>query len=436
MPSDLAMPFPWATLVWSLPIVLGAPSPIPDHDLNAAMMELFQKLKIEMPVHVDAVSWESFYKATIWKQAAGDRITAEWVYKHLKALVRRHPAALDFWLRLVPRSSFSPHERAELILDALEINSSPNTQRRYRRELVPLLKTLIQEPPKSDSCVADWPFPLLPNGIGTSKVLTSSQSKALDLIVKRGAAYFSGLSDALAIRPRFSTFLAAPTGSGKTYIAERAADHLKAKLFVVSAGEWMPEGTRDGAAFTQSNLLATLLTSERVVCFIDEIDKFLIGEDAGGWTRFCAAEMWATLDRRLPVQAFCKRNKCEESAELLEQRIRSGLYFIAAGTFQSIFDKLGARTCGFTTGSQEHYNEDQIRQMIVEDSAVPAELLSRFAAEPIVLRYPTPEETAELLEKLGLNQLAAKAGVGPVDPSEIKWDGMSVCEPSRASPPG
>jgi SpoVK/Ycf46/Vps4 family AAA+-type ATPase len=230
----------------------------------------------------------------------------------------------------------------------------------------------------------------------------------------------------MAIRPRFSTFLAAPTGSGKTYIAESAAELLDAKLFVVSAGEWMPEGTRDGAAFTQSNLLATLLTSERVICFIDEIDKFILGEDAGSWSRFCAAEMWATLDRRLPVRSFCKRNQCEESVTLLEQRVKQGLYFIAAGTFQSIFDKQAARTCGFTIGRQDTRNVGELRRMILEDSSVPAELLSRFAEEPIILDYPSLDETAELLERLGLNHLAANAGVSKIEPVSIRWDGVGL----------
>ena len=111
---------------------------------------------------------------------------------------------------------------------------------------------------------------------------------------------------------------------------------------------------------------------------------------------------------------------------MLEQRIKQGLYFIAAGTFQSIFDKLGARTCGFTTGNEDHYDDDEIRQMILEGSTVPAELLSRFAEEPIILRYPTLAETAELLEKLGLNQLAAKAGVTTLEPSSIQWEGVGM----------
>ena len=170
----MGMPLPWGTLMWALPVVLESPAPIPEIDLQTAVTELFQKLQMDLPVAVDALSWEAEYKIRVWKQAADDRETAEWVYQHLKALVRRHPAALDQWLRIAPHPSFSPKERAELLLDALALNTSQDTQTRYRRELVPLLKALIQEPSKSDSCVADWPFPLLPHGIGTSMVLTSS----------------------------------------------------------------------------------------------------------------------------------------------------------------------------------------------------------------------------------------------------------------------
>ena len=422
----MGMPLPWGTLMWALPVVFESPAPISEQDLQTAVTELFQKLQIDLPVAVDALTWEAEYKIRVWKQAADDRETAEWVYQHLKALVRRHPEALDRWLRIAPRPSFSPKERAELLLDAVALNTNQDAQSRYRKELVPLLKALVEESSKPASCVADWPFPLLPNGDGTSMVLTPSQSKALTQITNLGRAYFSGIGDSLAIRPRFSAFLAAPTGSGKTYLAQRAAEFLDAKLFVVSASEWMPEGAREGTLPTLTNLLAAIQTSERVICFIDEVDKFILHEDAGAWIRCCAAEIWATLDRRLPVQSFCKRHKCEESVEMLEQRIKQGLYFIAAGTFQSIFYKLGARTCGFTMGSQDHYDEDEIRQMILEDSAVPAELLSRFAEEPIILRYPTLAETAELLEKLGLNELAAKAGVTTLEPSSIKWDGVGM----------
>jgi hypothetical protein len=415
------MPVQWGALIWSLSDLLEAPAPLAEHEVQNAMMELFQKLHLE-PVHADSENWESTHKARVWKHAADNRDTAEWIYGHIKALVRRHPSALDLWLRLAPRAFFPPKERAELVLDALALNPSSRTKLRLQRELVPLLKTLVQEPLPPRSCVADKRFPLLP--VGERSVLSISQTEALERILKLGRAYFSGLGNSLPIRPRFSTFLAAPTGSGKTFVASRAAELLKAKLFVVSAGEWIPDATREASSYTQYNLLAAIRTSERVVCFIDEIDKFALGDQASAWTRFCAAEIWATLDRRLPIDSFCKRNNCEEIAETILRRVNEGLYFIAAGTFQSLFDRIGAQKCGFSIDSQDQHDDAEIHQSILREGIFPAELLSRFSEEPIVLRYPTHDETTDLLNRSGLNALAAKAGLPAIDPNEVEWEGV------------
>jgi len=255
----------------------------------------------------------------------------------------------------------------------------------------------------------------------TFPFLTWSQSRALDQLSSLANAYFSGLGQDLPLRPRYNALLVAATGSGKTMLSQRLADDVGAKLLVVSVGEWTVRGARNDPP-TLTTILQTLEASPKVVLLLDEIDKFSLAPDST-WTRYCAAEIWALLDRRITPDS--RSSQKSDLRDLLEMRLADGLFIVGAGTFEQIWDALKRPTCGFNNISDSQPPEALMMEAIRKQNIVSPELLSRFSPKPIFLQYPTRIETEELLDKLGLNTLAREAGVC-LDAAAIQYTGVGM----------
>jgi SpoVK/Ycf46/Vps4 family AAA+-type ATPase len=256
-------------------------------------------------------------------------------------------------------------------------------------------------------------------------IYTLSQSTALELLIHRAEAYFSGLGRGLAFVPRFNSLLLAPTGSGKTKIARDLAKLMGAELFSVSISEWIVRGAQNEKS-TISILLSVLKSSPKTVLLLDEIDKCTSQTD-GAWTRSLAAEVWALLDRRLPPTG--EPPVGSEDHEHLQMRLTNGMYIIGAGTFQRAWEQSARPTCGFNANASHAITDNGVMEAIEKSGLVSPELLSRFSPTPILLRYPTRSEVPNLLERLGLNRLASESGV-QIDADSIHFDkcGLRVLE--------
>jgi hypothetical protein len=255
------------------------------------------------------------------------------------------------------------------------------------------------------------------------EILTRSQEAALEILCERADAYFDHAGEELPIKPRFNSLLVAPTGSGKTSLVRKLAARMGAGIFVVSCSEWNPWSARQQPS-TLKLLLEKILENERVILLFDEVDKWTSTTD-DPWVRYVSAELWATLDRRLPVEAFCKeRDLGKEYIDTLNERIREDVYFVGAGTFEDVFATAGKPTCGFSGNSGEFSDED-IHALIKKRQCVSPELLSRFSIEPIVLRYPDLEETADLLRRMGLSEMIDRSNM-LIDPESIDWSGAGM----------
>ena len=258
----------------------------------------------------------------------------------------------------------------------------------------------------------------------TACVLTDGQAKAISQLEELASAYFSGLGRDLPFRPRYNALAIAATGTGKTFLAKELARRMGAVHHVISLGEWIVLGAQHGPT-TITTLLRVLEKSEKTVLLLDEVDKFCSATDSG-WSRYCAAEIWSLLDRRIPFGQFrSTATPGSELFDLLKVRLEDGLYIIGAGTFQSVFENVGRRGCGFRDSSPVGESDIDIMNAIKKQEAVPPELLSRFSPRPIILRYPARAEIPKLLDELGLNRLADEVGL-TIDPDLIDFEGVGM----------
>jgi hypothetical protein len=199
-------------------------------------------------------------------------------------------------------------KRRQLVLDSGQVIQYVSKDRRTAKELFE--QGEFDSIPKSSgkTVLVDAASPT--SSSKPAIVHTASQKKALTRLEDLARAYFSDVGRDLPIKPRYNALVIAATGSGKTKIASDLADRTGAKLHTVSLGEWIVLGAHHEPA-TVTTLLRVIEKSEKVVLLLDEIDKFKSTTDSG-WVRYCAAEIWALLDRRLPIEEHCLKSSSDE----------------------------------------------------------------------------------------------------------------------------
>lgn len=251
-----------------------------------------------------------------------------------------------------------------------------------------------------------------------SEEFTQSQMQAYRRISAMARAYFSRPDFPCTIEPRLMPLCIGPTGTGKTSLLRRIAKENKAAFLRTSAGEWTPVGVRSVRP-TIACILEALATSTSgcAVVLVDEMDK-VSGVTDTNWARSVLNEIYATLDRSIPIASLLHGDnslKLSVSAEELQERVERKLFLVAAGTWQSLWSS------GATMGFGGAVNTTtRVVDAIATQKIVPVELLMRFTWPPVVLAYPDPVETVALFEKTGLVKLAANLGV-TLDPRQHDW---------------
>lgn len=230
------------------------------------------------------------------------------------------------------------------------------------------------------------------------------QRAAHDEVVSRARAFFAGGWHELPVIPRWASLIAGPTGTGKTTVANMAAETLsreyddeakRVSTLILSTPSWIPIGAHNrGARETLGAIAAHITRHDRTILVLDELDKLVSG--AGGVSGFAVGDSWQSyirselytvlLDCRWPVGMSLPEmadNETEISIEELTRKLRTTVFVLGAGTFQHWFDTAGSRrTMGF--GAEIAPPSNEISAEIIAER-MPRELANRFHGTIILL---------------------------------------------------
>jgi hypothetical protein len=254
---------------------------------------------------------------------------------------------------------------------------------------------------------------------GQSFPLTSSQKSVADALIERAELFFSETGDnQTGIPIQTNSLLIGPTGSGKTSVVETAARRLHASFFKVSHGNWIVEGAVENAGTpTLRQILVAASKAERLVLFVDELDKFFRTSEANTWHSALLNDLWLVLDRGLSWNVLAEKSelRClrqeDRTPERLEEIFRRRVFIVAAGTWQETY-RTKPRV-GFAAGKDDEVPGGSLAQ-IVKTGGLPEEVLRRFNADALRVAYPSREELASLLAKdTVLEEACRKAGRAP-----------------------
>lgn len=187
------------------------------------------------------------------------------------------------------------------------------------------------------------------------------------------------------IRPRTSSLIIGPTGSGKTYLASAIAKALNIPILVISVSEWVLIGCSTRGASTTwpaiVEFLAKNKSAEGVMIAAEELEKL---SSNTSWERFQLTELYSLLDLRIPdnlrdqdEDEIISSTTMESAREVLSSRTM----LIGMAAFQDIWEAQQSPAIGF--GQTSTLAEMPSLKQLAE--CIPPELANRFRSEVIIL---------------------------------------------------
>lgn len=231
------------------------------------------------------------------------------------------------------------------------------------------------------------------------------QSSAIKELTKRAEIFYGNNWQNLCVRPRFSSLVIGPTGSGKTSIVASVAASVNAEYLRISAPEWMPLGAHNrGGKETLPFIAKKIEDSHRLIICIDEIDKLCYDSS---WSSYQKGEIYDLLDYRVPPTLQLAETE-EESAEneATKEQLRNDrvlninakmgttVLIIGVGTFQDFFEK--RHSLGFGNDSFKNITAYDIAKRL------PRELANRFNGTLILLPPLTADDYRNMASSTAL----------------------------------
>jgi hypothetical protein len=351
-----------------------------------------------------------------------DELPPDWLAL-VESVILRTPAGWFEYLLSFGPNDVSVQERLEKLLELKDCLTPPDYPDallktwdlldHMAKEPVPHLETLKsksaspRKPRNQDKGVENGvkKLPATPkSGIGSFS--TQSQEVAFQRILAMARLYYESPSNPI-LTPRLSPLIAGPTGSGKTSVIARVAVSVDAHLIRLTVGEWIPQGANRELTPSLNLVGSAILNHERVICFVDELDKFC--DDGRTWSRSCMTELYGLLERTISTAIVENIASSQTARTEVERMLKTKLFLVGAGAWQSLHDRQPSRAIGF--GSVKS-GEPQTPLLLraIKEAGFPSELLGRFHSNPVLLAYPDPDETQQLFRILGLDTLANQTG--------------------------
>ena len=214
------------------------------------------------------------------------------------------------------------------------------------------------------------------------------QKPALAEITARARAYFAfwnGPYRDMLLQPRWACILVAPTAVGKTTTASMVSEAIGASMLRISAPSYMPTGAHNrGCKETIIIIAQHVAKNDRTLLVVDELDK--INDPDNTWHGYIRNELMDLIGGVFPTGL--NMDDCDLTIEALNEKLRTTVFILGIGTFQSFFDsKPSRRSIGF--GNDDADPSDEITAEIIAQR-LPRELSNRFGK---IVRLPELKET-------------------------------------------
>jgi ATP-dependent Clp protease ATP-binding subunit ClpX len=183
-----------------------------------------------------------------------------------------------------------------------------------------------------------------------------------------------------------------PTGSGKTFMVQKASEFVDSVFLHVDTASMVPEGIKGYSVNSMIKDLVSLSDydverASKAVIFLDEMDKLFLGEDSDlNYSKRVASQLLRLLEGST-FKVYDGSSDEKESIDFNTENIQ----FILGGAFQSILDNKQNKKAAM--GFKKEVMDTPVDKITLEDlykAEVPKELLGRMNS--IVNLYPLHED--------------------------------------------
>ncbi|MCX6938403.1 MAG: AAA family ATPase [Verrucomicrobia bacterium] len=240
-----------------------------------------------------------------------------------------------------------------------------------------------------------------------SGMTRSQRSAVYDLLGRALAHYGDFPPQSQGIPQQWNSLMIGPTGCGKTSIVETLTELLGGLCVKCTHGSWIPAGAYEGHTQTLKMIINAVGRAERVVVFVDELDKFFGSQEISSWHSSVLNELWLLLDKS-PVlkREHLAEVKTADSIEDLGRLFKQRTFIVAAGTWQDVFKR--KPSAGFVPSS----TQNTAFQEIMRRGTLPDEVRRRFHSKVIEIKYPDEADIRRiiaaddwLVERLRIQQI-------------------------------